>query len=215
MPPFFFDLVTQTDEPRRAFESNAVVLDAVANGMPLERYRKLLLELYHLVWHFNPTCALAASRLSDDFATIRYFLYRHMHEESGHEQWVLNDLEAVGVAQSLVVAYVPSPHALALSGYNYWAADRRHPCSILGMMYVLEVIASVYGGPFSAAVKDALLLKGDRGTSFINSHAAIDTQHMVELRDVLNFLGPESARSSVVESVNVNFHHVTQIFGAI
>ena len=60
MLPFFIDLVTRTDEARRAFESNSKVLDIVANGLPLERYRKLLLELYHVVWNFNPVCAAAA-----------------------------------------------------------------------------------------------------------------------------------------------------------
>ena len=78
------------------------MLDAVANGMTVERYRKLLLELYHVVWHFNPICAAAASRVDDVHREVRYFLYGHMHEESGHEQWVLNDLEAVGLSAAEV-----------------------------------------------------------------------------------------------------------------
>src|SRR6476661_8358102 len=146
MLPFFADLVIRTDEARRAFETNPVVLDAVANGMPVERYRALLLELYHVVWHFNPVCAAAASRMPDTHRQIRYHLYEHMHEELGHEEWVMNDLAAVGVPREQVLAHAPSPFTLALNGYNYWAADRRHPCSALGMLYALEVIASVYGG---------------------------------------------------------------------
>ncbi len=215
MPQFFFSVVTQTDESRRAFEAHPVILNAVTSGMSLERYRKLLKELYHLVWHFNPICAAAASRMSDEFLEIRRFLYRHMHEESGHEQWVLNDLEAVGVANEVATTEAPSVHVLALNGYNYWSADRRHPCSVLGMMYVLEVIASVYGGPFCAAVKEALLLKDDHGTSFIGSHATMDALHMSELKDVLNLLDSEGARASVIESIAVNFHHVTHVFAAI
>ena len=97
MSMFFADLVVRTDEARRAFETHPVVLDAVAQGLPLERYRTLLLELYHVVWHFNPVSAAAASRLGDSHKQVRYFLYEHMHEESGHEQWVLDDLDAVGV----------------------------------------------------------------------------------------------------------------------
>ena len=65
MSMFFADLVIRTDEARRAFETHPVVLDAVAHGMPLERYRTLLLELYHVVWHFNPVSAAAASRMGD------------------------------------------------------------------------------------------------------------------------------------------------------
>jgi pyrroloquinoline quinone (PQQ) biosynthesis protein C len=213
--PFFADLVTLTDEARRDFETHSVVMDAVANGMTVERYRRLLIELYHVVWHFNPVCAAAASRVADDQRAIRYFLYEHMHEESGHEEWVLNDLEVVGLARASVQASIPSVFTTTLCGYNYWSADRRHPCSVLGMMYALEVIASVYGGPFASAIKESLLLQDDRGVSFISSHATMDTEHMVHLRYILNTLEDPTAQSAVVESTIVNFHHFTRMFEAI
>lgn len=211
MSKFFADLVIRTDEARRAFETHPVVLDAVAQGMSLERYRTLLLELYHVVWHFNPVSAAAASRLADSHKQVRYFLYEHMHEESGHEEWVRNDLDAVGVPPSDTVGYKPSAFTQALVGYNYWAADRAHPCSVLGMLYTLEVIASVYGGPFASAIKEALLLEGERGVSFINSHATMDAEHMAELRQVLNTLDDAPAREAVVDAALVNFHHFTRI----
>ena len=215
MLPFFADLITRTDEARREFETNPVVLDAVAHGMPIARYRSLLLELYHLVWHFNPVCAAAASRVPDKLRQVRYFLYEHMHEESGHEQWVTNDLDAVGVSQATLLAHQPSLNTLALVGYNHWAADRRDPCSVLGMMYTLEVIASVYGGSFAEAIRSSLLLEGDRGVSFISSHATMDAEHMAELRQVLNTVDDEAAREAIVESTLVNFHHVTRVFEAV
>ena len=215
MLPFFADLVTRTDEARRDFETHPVVLAAVADGLPVERYRKLLLELYHVVWHFNPVCAAAASRIADTHREVRYFLYAHMQEESGHEAWVMNDLEAVGVGPAATLAHQPSLDTLALTGYNHWAADRRHPCSVLGMMYTLEVIASVYGGTFASAIRDSLLLDGERGISFIGSHATLDAEHMIELRKVLNTITDDAARDAVTESVLVNFQHITRIFSAV
>ena len=215
MLSFFAELVTRTDEDRRAFETHPVIVDAVARGMPVERYRALLLELYHVVWHFNPVCAAAASRMSDEHMPVRHFLYDHMHEESGHEIWVMNDLEAIGVAPPAVRAHAPGVHTLALNGYNYWAADRRHPCSALGMLYALEVIASVYGGPFAAAIRESLLLEGERGVSFIGSHASLDAQHMADLRRLMNQVQCVDTLAAVVESVRVNFHHFTRIIEAI
>ena len=215
MLPFFADLVTRTDEARRDFETHPVVLAAVADGMSVERYRKLLLELYYIVWHFNPVCAAAASRIPDTHREVRYFLYEHMQEESGHEAWVMNDLEAVGVGPAATLAHSPSIDTLALTGYNHWAADRRHPCSVLGMMYTLEVIASVYGGTFASAIRDSLLLDGERGISFIGSHATMDAEHMIDLRKVLNTITDDAARDAVAESVLVNFHHITRVFSAV
>ncbi len=212
MLPFFADLVTRTDEARREFETNAVVLDAVAHGVSIERYRKLLLELYHVIWHFNPVCAAAASRVPDAQRQVRYFLYEHMHEESGHEQWVLADLEAVGMRPADALTHEPSLHTLALVGYNYWNADRRHPCAVLGMVYALEVIASVYGGTFSSAIRESLLLQGDRGVSFLSSHATMDVDHMATLRTLLNTVDDTAAQDAIVESSLLNFHHITRLF---
>lgn len=219
MLSFFAELVTQTDEDRRGFETHPKVVAAVADGMPVQRYRALLLELYHVVWHFNPVCAAAASRMgtpaSEPLQPVRHFLYEHMHEELGHEQWVLNDLDAVGVPGDAARAHAASVYTLALNGYNYWAAEHRHPCSVMGMLYALEVIASVYGGPFATAIRESLLLEGDHGVSFIASHATMDAQHMAELRQVLNRIDGRDVLAAVVESVRVNFHHFTRIIEAI
>jgi len=208
-------LVERTDQARRDFETHPVALRAAADGLSVERYRRLLLELYQIVWHFNPICAAAASRLPDRYRELRYFLYRHMAEESGHERWVGDDLEAIGVAEGTVRTHRPLAHTLALTGYNHWSADRRNPCSVLGMMYVLEVIASVYGGTFASAVRESLLLVGDRGVSFIGSHATMDVEHMAQLRKVLGTIDDEEAQEAIIESALVNFEFVTRIFASI
>jgi pyrroloquinoline quinone (PQQ) biosynthesis protein C len=215
MGDFFMSLVERTDQARRDFETHPVALGAVADGLSVERYRNLLLELYQIVWHFNPICAAAASRLPDEHRELRYFLYRHMAEESGHELWVGNDLEAIGVGEAAVLSHQPRADTLALTGYNHWSADRRNPCSVFGMMYVLEVIASVYGGAFAAAVRESLILVGERGVSFIGSHATLDAEHMADLRKILRTIEDEEAREAIVESALVNFEFVTRIFAAI
>ena len=219
MLSFFAELVMRTDEDRRGFETHPVIVAAVADGMSVERYRALLLELFQVVWHFNPVCAAAASRMGspadEALQPIRHFLYEHMHEETGHETWVLNDLQSIGVAPEAACAHSPAVYTLALNGYNFWAADRRHPASVLGMLYALEVIASVYGGPFASAIRESLLLQGDAGVSFIDAHATMDAKHMAELRQVMNRLSDAAALDAVVESTRVNFHHFTRIVEAI
>jgi pyrroloquinoline quinone (PQQ) biosynthesis protein C len=213
--PFFIDLVARTDDARRAFEASSKMLDIVANGLSVDRYRKLLLELYHVVWHFNPVCAAAASRIDDRHRAVRYFLYQHMQEEKGHEEWVMNDLEAVGVSRQQALAYQPSRLMLGFNGYNYWAADRKHPLSVLGMLYALEVVASVYGGSLAAAIRESLLLEADHGVSFISSHAELDAQHMVELRVVLNSVQDDEAKGAIIESACFNFDQFARIVEAL
>ena len=142
---------TRPDATSRRTQSS---LAAVAEGMSVERYRRLLLELYQHRLALQPDlCRGRKPRFRTSTREVRYFLYRHMHEESGHEAMGgERPSRPIGVYRRRPCgAHPPSRHVLALNGYNYWAADRAHPCSILGMMYVLEVIASVYGGPFATA----------------------------------------------------------------
>jgi pyrroloquinoline quinone (PQQ) biosynthesis protein C len=215
MSSSFGQLVLRSDEARRTFDSQPVLLDAVANGMTVERYRAFLLELYHVVWHFNPVTAVAASRMPDRLRDVRYFLYEHMHEESGHELWVLDDLEAVGVPRAVAIAHHPGPYTLGMAGYNYWSAEHRDPASVLGMLYALEVVASVYGGPFSTAIRESLLLDGDAGVSFISSHTSMDSQHIAELREVVNKVDDDGAIDAMVESAQMNFHHFGHVFATL
>jgi pyrroloquinoline quinone (PQQ) biosynthesis protein C len=153
--------------------------------------------------------------MPDGLREVRYFLYEHMHEESGHELWVLNDLEAVGVGRERSLAHAPGAYTLGMTGFNYWSAGHRHPASVLGMMYALEVVASVYGGSFSSAVRESLLLDGDRGISFINSHATMDADHIAELRQIVNQVSEPAALDAMVESAQLNFHHFGRIFASL
>ena len=73
----------------------------------------------------------------------------------------------------------------------------------------------MYGGPFSATIRETLFLEGQRGTSFLSSHASLDTVHLAELRDILNQLTSEDAKNAVIESVLVNFRQITSVFGVI
>jgi len=77
------------------------------------------------------------------------------------------------------------------------------------------VIASVYGGPFSSAIRESLLLEGESGVSFISSHATMDAEHMASLRTLLNTIVDEPTRDAIVESTIFNFHHFTRLFEAI
>jgi hypothetical protein len=73
----------------------------------------------------------------------------------------------------------------------------------------------VCGGPFAAAIRESLLLEGDRGVSFLASHATMDAQHMAPLRPVINGVRHQPAQQAVIESVRGNFHHFTRIVEAL
>lgn len=209
---FFITLVEESDAHRRAIETTPRVHAMIHKGLTLPEYRAFLRDLYHIVWHFCPIMAVAAARCGDGLRNIRYELYERIAEEKGHEDWVLEDITTVGGRTDAREA-APSSPVQAMIGYNYYAAERVHPCSVLGMLYVLEVVASVYGGKVADSIARAIGRDtGSGGFRFLSSHATMDADHMAKLNVLLKTIDEPAAQAAIIESTRVNFHQFSQLF---
>lgn len=210
---FFILLVESSDASRRALENTPRVHALIHQGLTVEEYRAFLHDLYHVVWHFCPAMAVAAARCDDRFREVRYELYERIEEEKGHETWVLEDVEAMGGDLLRVREAPPSAPAQAMIAFNYYAAEHVHPCSVLGMLYVLEVMASVYGGRVADSIARAIgrdIAAG--GFKFLSSHATMDADHMAKLNVLLKTIADPAAQAAVINSTHVNFHQFGQLF---
>lgn len=210
---FFIQLVESSDSSRRAIERMPRVHSMIHRGLPLPEYRAFLHDLYHIVWHFCPAMKAAAERCDASMGVVRRDLLERIEEETGHDQWVLEDIGAVGGDVERARTGPPSVPVQAMVGFNYYAAERVHPYSVLGMLYVLEVIASVYGGK----VADAIARANGRETSaggfrFLSSHATMDADHMAKLNVLLKTIEDPAAQAAIINSTRVNFHQFGQLF---
>jgi pyrroloquinoline quinone (PQQ) biosynthesis protein C len=209
---FFITLVENSDASRRAIETSPRVHSMIHKGLTIAEYRAFLRDLYHIVWHFCPIMATAAARCGDDLRNIRYDLYGRIDEEKGHEDWVAEDIAAMGGDVKANIA-APSAPVQAMIGYNYYAAERVHPCSVLGMLYVLEVVASVYGGKAADSIARAIGRDpGKGGFRFLSSHATMDADHLAQLNVLLKTIDDPAAQAAVISSTQVNFHQFGQLF---
>ena len=210
---FFITLIEESDASRRAIETAPRVHAMIHKGLTLPEYRAFLRDLYHIVWHFCPIMAAAAARCDDRLRNVRYELYERIQEEKGHENWVLEDIGAVGGDVRGAQAALPSAPVHAMIGFNYYAAERVHPCAVLGMLYVLEVVASVYGGKVADSIARAIGREtGSGGFRFLSSHATMDADHMAKLNVLLKTIDDPAAQAAIIESTRVNFHQFGQLF---
>jgi pyrroloquinoline quinone (PQQ) biosynthesis protein C len=217
---FFITLVESSDAHRRAIETAPRVNAMIHKGLTLPEYRAFLRDLYHIVWHFCPIMAVAAAGCDDRLKRVRYELYERIEEEKGHEDWVLEDIAAMGGDVKADIKAVgglpvpaPSAPVQAMIGYNYYAAERVHPCAVLGMLYVLEVVASVYGGKVADSIARAIGRDtGAGGFRFLSSHATMDADHMAKLNVLLKTIDDAEAQAAIIASTRVNFHQFGQLF---
>ena len=132
---------------------------------------------------------------------------------------MLEDLGAVGGDPAGARGAAPSAPVQAMIGFNYYAAERVHPCSVLGMLYVLEVVASVYGGKVAEAIARAVGGEATAGGEtpgagfrFLSSHATMDAEHMAKLNVLLKTITDPAAQAAIIRSTQVNFHQFGQLF---
>jgi len=113
------------------------------------------------------------------------YLRRHAEEERGHDDWLLQDLQSVGVDSAELLRRPSSGAVAALIGAQYYWTLHYHPVCILGYLMVLE------GNPPSQrSLQDLQGRSGLPPSAFrtMLEHAALDIDHAAELDDLLDRL---------------------------
>ena len=115
---------------------------------------------------------------------LAYFR-KHIPEETGHDDWVLDDLETLGYRREEVLKRIPPPSAAALAGAQYYWIRHVHPVALLGFIAVLE------GTPpdvaFFESTADRIGVPR-RAFSNLLLHGKLDPQHRDDLDRTLDAL---------------------------
>ena len=113
------------------------------------------------------------------------YLERHIREERHHDDWLLADLDVLGVARTHVLGRMPSPTVAALVGSQYYWIHHYHPMTLLGYIAVLEGTP-----PCADHVEGVIARTGLPRAAFrtILKHAELDPHHRDALNDALDAL---------------------------
>ena len=210
---FFITLVEMTDASRRELEALPQVHSLIHDGLALGEYHAFLRDLYHIVLNFCPIMERAAKRCAH-FPTVERELRERIEEERGHEAWVLEDIAALGGNAPFIRQTYPSAPVQAMIAFNHYGAEWGHPCGVLGMLYMLEIVSSVYGGTASDAIARRIGRNvEDGGFRFLSSHASMDVDHMAKLTTLVKTIADPQAQSAIVNSTQVNFFQFGRMFG--
>ena len=208
---FISKLTEETILSRGKLESMPVVQDILNGNYAKENYIKLLKDLYPIVLNFCPIMAAAASRCKPQDINLQNYLYGHIYEEKRHESMVLNDLLAFDIPAAAVTDVPPSFPVQAMIAFNYHMQDRSSVYSVLGMIYVLEIISSQYGDKVASGVAKNMNRSLDNGFSFLSSHSTMDQDHMSKLKEVLQLINDPIDQNILMESIKMNFYFIVQI----
>lgn len=184
-------LASQTQEARGFLLSAPAIRRAQAGDVTRGLYLAFLGQAYHHVRHTVPLLMAVGSRLGDDKAWLREQIVHYIDEEHGHEQWILNDIEAAGGDRAAAAAAPPHVETDAMVAYAYDVAMRRNPVGFFGMVHVLEGTSIALALQAAGRIQGALDLP-DRAFSYLRSHGKLDLEHVEHLAGILErFTAPE------------------------
>lgn len=131
-------------------------------------------------------CCRAPARLSDPVLRLfADYLERHIVEESGHDEWILDDAEVMGIQRRALLERIPKRTALQLVGSQYYWINHYSPVAMLGYIAVMEGTP-----PESEFIEDVARrnnLPLEAFSSFL-LHAKIDPKHRADLDSLLDIL---------------------------
>ncbi len=139
-----------------------------------------------------------AKLLPDDpvSAPLIAYMEQHIPEETGHDQWCLDDLAVMGVSKEEVLSQLPSPNIMALLGNQYYMIRHQHPVAFMGYLACLET-----HHPTVAYVEGLIEKSGLPKAAFggLMHHAKIDPYHKQDIIDTLNNIPLTEQQYQLVE----------------
>jgi hypothetical protein len=165
-----------------------------------DRYPEFLFTSHCIIRASVPVMDAARTRAlslpADDpvRAPLASYLSEHIPEELHHDEWLLDDLDTIGVDRQAVLERPPSPTVAQLVGAQYYWIAHYHPIAVLGYIAVLE------GYPPSDELIEELMQRTGYGAEAFRTlrlHGDLDVDHRSEFDALVDRL-PLSRRQSTV-----------------
>ena len=195
----WFDLEIQE------FQTIPFVQSAFSQKLTKDHYIKFLEQYYHFVGNASPMYGLAVSRIPLEYRFIRDWFNQSAFNESGHEDFILRDLIALGLSEDTVKKSIPSPSMDALIGYNFYFTLNRHPVGLLGTPYLMGKLSTIYSLEIAKKLKESLGLKGEEGTSFFFAHGHLDKEQPQDIEQIIHSITNTDIQKNIFQNAKTVF----------
>lgn len=202
---FFEHLRTETQSERADFQSISVIQAAVSQGVTVELYGKYLTQAYHHVRFTVPLLQRALDKCTIGDEAYANALAEYIEEESGHDEWILNDIKALGLDAEAVRHGCGSLACRVMISHAYYLIEHQSPYALLGMVHVLEGMSVELAEQAAGAIRLGFEHAGFGDTppdafSYLTSHGALDVEHVQFFEDLVNTIANPEIQNLIVMS---------------
>ncbi len=196
------------------FKSIPFVQRALEGKITRDEYTKFLLDYMPLVQNAAKMYAIAGSNVSDEFLRVKEWFYKSAYKEFNHDQFMVNDLKALGVSKEQIKNHDPHPIIDALCGYNISFSQRHHPIGALGTPFIMGRLSTSLSITAAQNIKTSLNLL-DEGVSFFFAHGHLDKDQPEDVDSVIQSIVTPSIQDSILLNAKVTFFLYQSFFRSI
>jgi pyrroloquinoline quinone (PQQ) biosynthesis protein C len=170
-----------------------------------------LTEAYHHVKHTVPLLMNCGARLPERYEWLREAIAEYIEEETGHQEWILNDIKACGADGEAVRRGQPKLPAELMVAYAYDLVNRVNPVGFFGMVLVLEGTSVQVATVAADAIKKSLGLDA-KAMTYLTSHGALDVGHTDFYEGLMNKIDDANDQAIIIHSAKVFYKLYADIF---
>jgi pyrroloquinoline quinone (PQQ) biosynthesis protein C len=211
---FFDQLQTETEQQRVELFSAPIITRALQGDVTTDDYIAFLSQAYHHVKHTVPLLMATGSRLPEELEWLRVGVGEYIEEETGHQEWVLNDVAACGADKEQVRRSKPNLATELMVSYAYDTVHRINPLGFFGMVHVLEGTSISLADSAADNIRSALSLPKD-AFSYLYSHGSLDQDHVEFFKGLMNRIDRPQDQAQIVDSAKVFYKLYGDIFRSL
>jgi pyrroloquinoline quinone (PQQ) biosynthesis protein C len=208
---FYDELLFATEDERNALLSLPLIKLGATGQISHEAYVGFLTEAYHHVKHTVPLLMNCGARLPERYEWLREAIAEYIEEETGHQEWILNDIKACGADGEAVRRGQPKLPAELMVAYAYDLVNRVNPVGFFGMVLVLEGTSVQVATVAADAIKKSLGLDA-KAMTYLTSHGALDVGHTDFYEGLMNKIEDANDQAMIIHSAKVFYKLYADIF---
>ena len=216
---FYQRLLQATEKERNELLSLPLITRGATGKISRTTYVGFLTQAYHHVKHTTPLLMACGGRLPAHYEWLRTAIGEYIEEEMGHQEWVLNDIEACGgdkeaVRHSTTASQSPSFATEVMVAYAYDMINRVNPVGFFGMVLVLEGTSSAVATHAGEALMQSLNLP-KKAFSYLLSHGSLDISHVTFYESLMNQVTNAEDQALLIHSAKTFYRLYGNIFRTI
>jgi len=199
---FYAQLESATATERDRLMAAPVIAACRAGKIDRELYIAFLTQAYYHVRHTVPLLMATGARLPQDYEWVRGAIAEYIDEEYGHQEWILDDIAALGGDAEAVRHGEPGLPIELMVAFLYDQIARCNPMGFFGMVHVLEGTSVAIALTVAEQIKQGLGLPAN-AMSYLTSHGTLDQEHLKFFATLMDKVESPADQAAIIHASQV------------